>query len=114
MITLRKAGTRGHALHGWLESWHSFSFADYHDPAHVRFGALRVINKDIVQPGAGFDTHGHRDSMNNGEDIHSGEIQLMRAGSGAAGWRGDAGLFHRRRTQNLSACRARQPTSQWL
>ena len=98
MITLRKAGARGHALHGWLESWHSFSFADYHDPAHVRFGALRVINEDIVQPGAGFDTHGHRDmeivtyilsgrlrhrdSMGNGEDIHAGEIQLMRAGSG--------------------------------
>jgi len=98
MITLRKADARGHALHGWLESWHSFSFADYQDPAHVRFGALRVINEDIVQPGAGFDTHSHRDmeivtyilsgrlshrdSMGNGEDIHAGEIQLMRAGSG--------------------------------
>jgi len=98
MITLRKADARGYANHGWLESWHSFSFADYQDPAHVRFGALRVINEDIVQPGAGFDTHGHRDmeiitcilsgrlrhrdSMGNGEDIHSGEIQLMRAGSG--------------------------------
>ncbi|MCR4297378.1 MAG: pirin family protein [Gallionella sp.] len=98
MITLRKADARGHAHHGWLESWHSFSFADYHDPAHVRFGALRVINEDIVQPGTGFDTHGHRDmeivtyilsgrlrhrdSMGNGEDIHVGEIQLMRAGSG--------------------------------
>ena len=98
MITLRKADARGYANHGWLESWHSFSFADYQDPAHVRFGALRVINEDIVQPGTGFDTHGHRDmeivtcilsgrlrhrdSMGNGEDIHSGEIQLMRAGSG--------------------------------
>ena len=98
MITLRKADARGHAHRGWLESWHSFSFADYHDPAHVRFGALRVINEDIVQPGTGFDTHGHRDmeivtyilsgrlrhrdSMGNGEDIHAGEIQLMRAGSG--------------------------------
>lgn len=85
MITLRKADARGHAHHGWLESWHSFSFADYHDPAHVHFGT-------------GFDTHGHRDmeivtyilsgrlrhrdSMGNGEDIHAGEIQLMRAGSG--------------------------------
>ena len=88
MITLRKANARGHAHHGWLESWHSFSFADYQDPAHVRFGTLRVINEDIVQPEAGFDTHGHRDmeiityilsgrlhhrdSMGNGEDIHTG------------------------------------------
>ena len=98
MITPRKANSRGHAHHDWLESWHSFSFADYHDPAHVRFGALRVINEDIVQPEAGFDTHDHRDmeiityilsgrlhhrdSMGNGEDIHTGEIQVMRAGSG--------------------------------
>ncbi len=98
MITLRKAEARGHAHHGWLESWHSFSFADYQDPAHVRFSTLRVINEDIVQPGGGFDTHGHRDmeivtyilsgrlrhrdSMGNGEDIQSSEIQLMRAGSG--------------------------------
>ncbi len=98
MITLRKADERGHANHGWLESWHSFSFADYQDPAHMRFGALRVINEDIVQPGRGFDTHGHRDmeiitcilsgrlrhrdSMGHGEDIRAGEIQLMRAGTG--------------------------------
>ena len=98
MITLRKANERGHANRSWLESWHSFSFADYHDPAHMHFGALRVINEDIVQPGAGFDTHGHRDmeivtyilsgrlhhndSLGNGEDIHAGEIQVMRAGSG--------------------------------
>ncbi|MBY0575452.1 MAG: pirin family protein [Gallionellaceae bacterium] len=98
MITLRKANSRGYANHGWLESWHSFSFADYHDPAHMHFGALRVINEDIVQPGTGFGTHSHRDmeivtyilsgklrhrdSMGNGEDIHTGEIQLMRAGSG--------------------------------
>src|SRR5450756_3175604 len=61
MMVLRKAGERGYAQHGWLESWHSFSFADYYDPAHVRFGPLRVINEDIVQPGTGFGTHGHRD-----------------------------------------------------
>ena len=98
MKVLRKAGERGYAQHGWLESWHSFSFADYNDPAHVRFGPLRVINEDIVQPGTGFGTHGHRDmeiltyvlsgtlrhsdSMGHGGDIRYGEIQLMRAGTG--------------------------------
>lgn len=98
MITLRKSSERGYANHGWLESWHSFSFADYQDPAHVRFGPLRVINEDIVQPGTGFDTHGHRDmeiltyvlsgtlrhrdSMDNEGDIRHGEIQLMCAGTG--------------------------------
>lgn len=98
MVTLRKSSGRGYAHHGWLESWHSFSFADYHDPANIHFGPLRVINEDIVQPGTGFDTHGHRDmeiltyvlsgtlrhrdSMGNGGDIRHGEIQLMRAGRG--------------------------------
>ena len=98
MITLRKASDRGYAHHGWLESWHSFSFADYYDPANVRFASLRVINEDIVQPGTGFDTHGHRDmeiltyvlsgtlrhrdSMGNGEDIRYGEVQMMSAGTG--------------------------------
>src|SRR3989338_10034672 len=98
MITPRKANSRGHAHHDWLESWHSFSFADYHDPAHMRFGALCVINEDIVQPGTGFDTHGHRDmeivtciltgrlrhrdSMGTGEYLPNGETHLIRAGSG--------------------------------
>ena len=98
MITLRKSSERGHAHHGWLESWHSFSFADYHDPAHVHFWPLRVINEDIVQPGTGFETHGHRDmeiltyilsgtlrhrdSMGHGEDIRYGEVQVMSAGTG--------------------------------
>lgn len=98
MMVLRKAGERGYAKHGWLESWHSFSFADYYDPAHVRFGPLRVINEDIVQPGTGFGTHGHRDmeiltyvlsgalrhrdSMGHGEDIRYGEVQMMCAGTG--------------------------------
>lgn len=98
MMVLRKAGERGHARHGWLESWHSFSFAEYNDPAHVHFGPLRVINEDIVQPGTGFGTHGHRhmeiltyvlsgalrhrDSMGHGEDIRYGEVQVMSAGTG--------------------------------
>jgi len=98
MIVQRKSGERGYAHHGWLESWHSFSFADYNDPAHVHFGPLRVINEDIVQPGTGFGTHGHRDmeiltyvlsgalrhrdSMGHGEDIRYGEVQVMSAGTG--------------------------------
>ena len=98
MILLRKSGERGHANHGWLDTWHSFSFADYQDSAHIRFGALRVINEDIVQPGAGFDTHGHRDmeivtylldgalehkdSLGNGAVIRPGEVQRMSAGRG--------------------------------
>ncbi len=98
MITIRRAAERGHANHGWLDTWHSFSFNTYYDPAHVQFGPLRVLNEDFVAPGAGFPPHPHRDmeiitivlegavahqdSTGGAGVTRAGDVQVMTAGTG--------------------------------
>src|SRR5437763_15977572 len=102
MMKIRKANERGHAEHGWLDTYHTFSFADYYDPQWMGFGSLRVINDDLVMPGRGFGTHPHRDmgiityilsgslqhkdSVGNGRLIHPREEQYVAAGAGVQPW----------------------------
>jgi quercetin 2,3-dioxygenase len=110
MITLRKGSERGYADHGWLKSFHSFSFADYHDPRHMGFGNLRVINEDRIAPGTGFGTHGHRDMeivsyVLAGELAHKDSIGTGQPGEAAGAGAAASGVIRPGDVQRMSAGR---------